>query len=99
MPDEDRPKLPPLTQVRIFEPEDVMSLLRADIERVGDQSAWARKAGIERTIVNQILNGHKPPTISIIEALGLRVAIVSGNRQQKKPGSRRAWFGSWARKK
>ena len=70
--------------MRIFEPEDVLSLLRSEIERVGDQGAWARKAGLDQTALNKILNGRKPLTPSIIRALGLRIAIVSDDRRQKK---------------
>jgi hypothetical protein len=68
---------PPLRRVRIFEPEDVMSLLRFEIKQAGSQMAWARKAVVSRAMLNKILNGHKPISPSMIRALGLRIAIVS----------------------
>jgi plasmid maintenance system antidote protein VapI len=68
---------PPLRRVRIFEPGDVMSLLRFEIKQAGSQMAWAKKAGVSRPILNKILNGRKPIAPSIIRALGLRIAIMS----------------------
>lgn len=80
----DKHRLPPLRQVRIFEPEDVVSLLRFEVQQTGSQLAWAKKAGLDRPTLNNILNGRKPITPSIIRALGLRIAIVSNSGQQKK---------------
>jgi hypothetical protein len=68
---------PPLRRVRIFKPEDVMSLLRFEIKQAGSQMAWAEKTGVDRPRLNSVLNGRKPMTPSIIRALGLRIAIVS----------------------
>ena len=76
---------PPLRRVRIFEPEDVLSLLRFEVQQAGSQMAWAEKTGADRPRLNSILNGRKPITPQIIRALGLRIAIVSNDRRQKKP--------------
>jgi DNA-binding phage protein len=54
---------------------DVLTLLRRDIERAGSQSEWSRQTGISRTYVNRVLNGRKPPGLSICRALGLEKAI------------------------
>jgi hypothetical protein len=83
---------PPLRRVRIFEPEDVMSLLRFEIKQAGSQMAWAKQTGLDRPRLNSILNGRKPITPAIIKALGLRIAIVSDDRRQKSPDVSRAWF-------
>jgi DNA-binding phage protein len=83
---------PPLRRVRIFEPQDVISLLRSEIERTGDQGAWARNAGLDRTAINKVLKGHKPLTPSIIRALGLRIAIVSDEGRRESPDVSRVWF-------
>lgn len=77
MRDKDGPQLPPLRQLRIFESDDVISLLQFEIKQAGSQMAWAKKAGVDRPRLNSILNGRKPITPSIIRALGLRIAIVS----------------------
>jgi hypothetical protein len=36
-----------------------------------------KKAGLQRTVVNKVLHGKKPPSKSIILALGLRIVVVS----------------------
>ena len=57
---------------RILNDEDVIQLLRAVIEREGDQAAFARRHGMDRTYVNQVLNKKKPISGTVIKALGLR---------------------------
>jgi hypothetical protein len=89
MPDEDGPRLPQLRHIRIFEPGDVMSLLRFEIKQAGSQQAWAEKTGVDRPRLNSALNGRKPITPSIIRGLGLRIAIVSDDQPTKKRGPKR----------
>ena len=48
---------------------DVVRLLRSEVDRAGGQSAWARRERIDRTLLNRILCGQKPPTDKIIRAL------------------------------
>jgi len=57
--------------------KDVVRLLRSEIEKAGGQKAWAKKAGIERTIVNRALSGRRKPTMNILKALNLRMGILS----------------------
>lgn len=76
---------PPLRRVRIFESEDVLSLLRFEVQQAGSQAAWAKKNGLDRPKLNSILNGRKPLTPSIIRALGLRIAIDSDDRRHENP--------------
>jgi hypothetical protein len=83
---------PPLRHIRIFESDDVISLLQFEIRQAGSQMAWAKKAGVDRPRLNRILNGRKPITPAIIRALGLRIAIVSDDRRQKNSDISRAWF-------
>jgi hypothetical protein len=51
---------------------EVIELLRAAVEREENQTAFARRYGIERTRLNQILKGKKGVTRGILKALGLR---------------------------
>jgi hypothetical protein len=60
------------SRTRIFDDDDVIELLRAAIEREGNQGAFARRHEIERSYVNQILNRKKPVSSGILKALGLR---------------------------
>ena len=55
--------------------QDLLRLLRHEIDRVGGQSEWARQTGICRTYINKVLNGRKLPGPSICRALGLERAV------------------------
>jgi plasmid maintenance system antidote protein VapI len=56
----------------IFEEEDVVRLLRVEIQKDGSQAAWARRRGIERANVNAMLSGRIPVSKTVADALGLR---------------------------
>ena len=56
----------------IFEEEDVIRLLRVEIDKDGSQSAWARRRGLERACVNAMLARRIPVSKSVANALGLR---------------------------
>jgi DNA-binding phage protein len=51
--------------------KDLVRLLRSEVEKAGGQSAWARQEGIDRTLLNRVLNDQKPPSKEIIRALKL----------------------------
>ena len=63
--------------MRVFTEKDVVNLLRAEVTRAGSQLAWARKARVDRTMVNKILKGQAPPTRTIIRRLKLQIVYVS----------------------
>ena len=63
--------------MKVLEPQDVIALLRRQVERAGGQAAWASKAGVSRVMVNKVLNGHGLPTKKIIKALKLRTVFVT----------------------
>jgi DNA-binding phage protein len=69
--------------MRIFEVDDVISLLRYEVKRAGGQDAWGKKNGFHRTVVNKALNGERPPSTAILKALRLRVAIVSEKKTSR----------------
>jgi pimeloyl-ACP methyl ester carboxylesterase len=52
--------------------DEVIQLLRAAVEREGNQIAFARRHGLERSGLNMILNGKRPVTSAVVKALGLR---------------------------
>ena len=68
--------------MRILEIEEVIDLLRTEIARAGSQTAWCRKARIDRTALNKVLNGHRPPTDGIIAALNLRVVFTADDSKR-----------------
>jgi hypothetical protein len=57
--------------MRTLDNKGVVRLLAAEVKRAGGQSFWARREGIDRTILNRVLRGRKPPTEGIIRALKL----------------------------
>jgi DNA-binding transcriptional regulator YdaS (Cro superfamily) len=62
--------------VKILNIEDVLELLRLDIDRVGGQSEWARQTGVSRMQINRALNGRRMPPSHLCQALGLEWFIV-----------------------
>ncbi|MFZ2082621.1 MAG: hypothetical protein WAV38_39385 [Xanthobacteraceae bacterium] len=64
------------SQVHAFNDEEVVQLLRAAIECEGNQTAYARRHGLERTGLNMILRGKRPVTDAVIKSLGLRKLYV-----------------------
>ena len=69
----------------ILDDQDVVLLLRAAIEQEGNQVAFAKRHGLERTHLNAILNGRRIASGSgrIMNVLGLRrvYALHRNNRQ------------------
>jgi hypothetical protein len=57
--------------MRMLDDQDVVRVLRSEVERAGGQSSWARKERIDRSLLNRVLRGRKPPTKRIIRALKL----------------------------
>jgi DNA-binding phage protein len=64
------------SQVLAFEDREVVQLLRAAVAREGNQAAWARRHGLERTGINMILRGKRPMSDAVMKALGLRKLYV-----------------------
>ena len=76
---------------RPLEPEDVVQLLRSEVERMGSQSAFAKAAGVDRATVCRILRGRAPLRPKILRALNVRMVFVSVSKTvpaRKHPVSR-----------
>jgi hypothetical protein len=56
----------------IFDDKDVIGLLRVEIEKVGSQTAFARRYSVDRPNVNAMLSGRIPVSKDIADAIGLR---------------------------
>lgn len=63
-------------QMRILDLDDVVRLLRSEVSRAGGQAAWAKATGVNRVLVNRVLNGQRAPTKKMIGALELRTVFV-----------------------
>lgn len=66
--------------MRIFETEDVISLLRSEIKRAGGVGEWAKRTGVHRSVVSKVMPKAYPPTKRIIKALKLRTVFVVNTR-------------------
>lgn len=53
-----------------FPVDEIRNRLADAVELAGSQSAWARKAGIPRSIVSEVLSQKRDIPESIINALG-----------------------------
>ena len=50
-----------LGSVRVLDDDDLVELLRSRVKSAGGQSGFARQHGLQRTYLNLVLNGRKPP--------------------------------------
>jgi hypothetical protein len=60
----------------LLEVHDVRKLLKDAVSAVGGQTAWAKKVGVHRSLINLVLQGKRKPPQSIIAALGLKIVYV-----------------------
>ena len=56
----------------ILDDKDVVLLLKAAVEQEVSVSAFAKRHGLERTNLNNMLNGKRPVTSSLVKAMGLQ---------------------------
>ncbi len=56
----------------LLDDKDVVLLLKAAIEQEGSISAFAKRHRLERSQLNNMLNGKRPVSGTLIKALGLR---------------------------
>jgi len=63
-------------QGRVFTDNEVRQLLRAAIELAETQVAFAKRHGLDRTHLNQVLKGKSRVSGSLLKCLGLRKAYT-----------------------
>jgi len=62
---------------RLLNLNDVLRLLRSEVERAGSQRAFAEKAGVNVSVVSKTLRRMVLPSEKILGALNLRVVYLS----------------------
>lgn len=62
---------------RLLDLEEVVRLLRSEIERAGSQRAFARKADVNISVVSRTVSGQVLPSPKILRAFKLRVVYLS----------------------
>jgi DNA-binding phage protein len=70
---------------KILTEEDVVELLRHQVNKTGDQNDWAKTTGVHRNTINKALQRRITPTQSIIDALNLKIVY----RLKKKASTKR----------
>jgi hypothetical protein len=64
------------------EPKDIITLLRAEIQKAGSVTAWASNASIDRAVVSAALHHKRSLPKRLIRALGLRRALSLTNESR-----------------
>ena len=67
----------PRSRARLLCLEEVIRLLRSEVERAGGQRAFARKAGVNVSVVSKTLRGMVRPSQKILRALKLYTVYLS----------------------
>jgi transcriptional regulator with XRE-family HTH domain len=62
---------------RLLTLSDAIRLLRSEVKRAGSQRAFARKAGVNVSVVSKTLRGIVLPSEKILTALKLRTVYLS----------------------
>jgi hypothetical protein len=62
---------------RLLNLQDAIQLLRSEVKRAGSQRAFARRAGVNVSVVSKTLRGMVLPSEKILRALKLRVVYLS----------------------
>jgi transcriptional regulator with XRE-family HTH domain len=74
----DREILERVLNVRqILDLDEVIRLLRSEIKRAGSQRAFARKAGVNISVISRTLSGQLLPSQKVLRALKLRTVYLS----------------------
>ena len=68
------------TYALTFNHGEVVRLLKTAVEREGSQLAYAKRHGVDRAHLNQILNGKKHIGRTFLKALGLRNVYVKADK-------------------
>ena len=56
--------------------QDVLRLIEREVQQAGGQAQWARRTGINRSILNKVLQGRRPPSPRIIKVLKLQKVVT-----------------------
>jgi hypothetical protein len=71
---------------RVFNDKEMRQLLRAAVKRAGTQVAFAKRHGVDRAHLNQVLKGRSRVSGSLLKCLGLHKSYTID--QAAKPDRR-----------
>jgi DNA-binding phage protein len=77
----------------VYQLDDVLQLLREEVESAGGQSDWAHKASCSRTLLSKVINGTRVPGKTVLRPLGLRKIYLyrSWNTSERTWVSHKPW--------
>jgi DNA-binding phage protein len=61
---------------KILKRKDVVRLLRQQVAKAGGQSNWSRKTGVNRSVINRVIQGRQRPTKVLLRVLQLETVYV-----------------------
>jgi DNA-binding phage protein len=59
----------------------VLRILSEEIEKAGSQSEWARRTGVNRTTLNQVISGRRKPNSDIFRALKIQTVVAYASKR------------------
>ena len=59
---------------------EVLRLLSQEIKEAGSQSEWARRTGVNRSSLNQVLSGRRRPAPDILRALKIQAIFADASK-------------------
>lgn len=59
-------------RIQLIDRQGALALLASEITKAGSEAGWARKAGVDRPMVNGIRKGRRRFQPKVLSALGLR---------------------------
>ena len=65
--------------LKLLSTEDLVQLLRDEVERAGGQSAWARNEHVNRPHLNKVLAGRKAITPALLKKLKVKTVYIRDN--------------------
>jgi hypothetical protein len=65
---------------RLLNLQDAIQLLRSEVKRAGSQRAFARRAGVNVSVVSKTMRGMVLPSEKILRALKRQVVYLSKRR-------------------
>jgi len=71
---------------RVLRLDDVVRVLRQEVQKVGTQAEFARKGKVRATNLNSTITGKRPPTKDVLRTLNLKkVFAYEPSMKQRKP--------------
>ena len=70
---------------KILKRKDVVRLLRQQVADAGRQSRWSRKTGVNRSVINRVIQGRQPPTKVLLRVLQLETVYVPTKKAPTRP--------------